>query len=95
MFIDYVGQNRATRTYAEGHLEYLSVEVRRLSRELHQARADPGSDEKLRECQYQMDALADQLSRVGSSLDNAETLRAASKRVRTIRRALEQANASL
>jgi hypothetical protein len=94
MFIDYVGQNRSTHNYAQGHIKYLADEVNRSLKELHDAVPGEGSEEKLRECRAQLDLLGRELTTVRLALHNAEALRGAKERIATIRKALERAKSS-
>src|SRR5437764_3858561 len=61
-FIDYVRQNRLTRNYAEGHMEYLADEVKRSAKELREETPGPGTQSTFREYLAQLDSLYNELT---------------------------------
>ena len=94
-FIEYVLENRATRAFAQGHVEYLADEVDRTAKELHRVTPDESTGPGLRECRTEVDVLAKELTAVRLGIDNPEVLAASKQRIEKIRRALTEANSSL
>jgi hypothetical protein len=95
VLIDYIRQNRTTRKYARGHVDYLAQAVSRSAREIREAVPGEVNERKLQECQSELDSLANALSAVGLVLNNPTALAAAEQRIVTIRKALEKSKSSL
>jgi hypothetical protein len=94
-FIDYVSQGRATRFYAEGHLEYLLEQASRSAAELHKPVPDSATRPVLSECQNQIDSLVEQLRYVRHELDNPTSLQRAKQQLISVRRTLQSVRGSL
>jgi hypothetical protein len=94
-FIDYFRQNRATRSYAQGHITYLADEVNRSIRQADKALPSEGTEEQFRAYLTQLSALSSELAAVRSASGEAEALGRAKERIVTIRQALENTKSSL
>jgi hypothetical protein len=93
--IDYVRQNRATRNYAQGHIEYLAQAVSRSSKQIHEAVPGEVNEQKLRECESELNSLTNAITAVGPALNDPDALAAAEREIAAIRKALERSKSSL
>src|SRR5437764_9640603 len=57
MFLDYVRANRATKHYAQGHIEYLTEEMERSREELHESSPPQGEEDAVQKLRTQFDAI--------------------------------------
>src|SRR5436853_7367885 len=57
IFLDYVRQNRATKSYAQGHIKYLAEEIERSREELQQSSPAQGEGDAVQQLSAQFDAL--------------------------------------
>lgn len=94
-FIDYVRQERATDQYAKGHVEYLSSELDRIAKELHEALPPADAEPEFTEGRTQVEALAAELSKVRGRIDHPDELAREQERIAAVRNALQQAVSSL
>jgi len=94
-FIGYLRQQRATRAYADGHLEYLTDEVNRVASELREASPAPGTERSFQQCRTQLDSLANELGSVRRDITDLDGLAAAQDRIDRIRQSLQHASSSL
>lgn len=95
MFLDYVGQKRATKHYAQGHIDYLAEEVENSRRELQESSPVQGEEGALGKLRAQSDALNAELYSVRGKLDDQAALATAKKHIATILQSLDDANSSL
>jgi hypothetical protein len=95
VLIDYVRQNRTTRKYAQGHIEYVAQAVSRSSKEIDEAVPGEVNEQKLRECQSELKSLTTAIVAAGLALNDPDALAAAEQRIETIRRAVERSKSSL
>lgn len=93
--IDYVRHGRATTLYARGHVEYLSSELARIAKELHDALPPADASAQFDDGSRQIDALAAALSALRSRIAQAHELAREQDQVARIRNALQQAVSSL
>ena len=91
MFLDFVLQGHATRSYAQGHAAYLEEEVERSAKDLDNAVAEPDAADSVSECRTQLHHMAGELSDIGDALGDRNRLAAAKARIRQIRESLEKA----
>jgi len=94
-FINYVRQERATDLYARGHLKYLSSELARIAKELHNALPPPDASAQFADGSRQVDALAAALTDLGSRFGQSNELAREQDQIARIRKALQQAVSSL
>jgi len=95
MFVDYMRQGRATRHFADGHLEFLIRELADSATKLRNVAPAPGGEEALRTLRVQLAALAEELQNVRKMPDNQPALAQAKAHLQQIQRVLEQTNSSL
>jgi Tfp pilus assembly protein PilP len=95
MFLDYVRQNRATKYYARGHIEYLSEEIERSREELQESSPAPGEEDAVQKLRAQFEALSAELHGIRGRLDDAAALATAEEHIAKIRHALDEANSSI
>jgi hypothetical protein len=95
MFLDYVRQNRATKDYAQGHIEYLTKETERSREELQESSPAQGEEDAVQELRAQLDALKAELLSIHARLDDRTALATAKEHVARIRHALDEANSSI
>jgi hypothetical protein len=95
MFLDYVRENRATKYYAQSHIEYLTAEAERSGKELQES--SPGQDEEdaVQKLRTQFDALTAELLNIHARLDDRTALATAKEHVGRIHHALDEANSSI
>ena len=94
-FIDYVRQEHATDLYARGHLEYLSSELARIAKELHNAIPPADASAQFADGSRQVDALAAALSDLRSHIRQSNELAREQEQVATMRNALQRAVSAL
>ena len=94
MFVDYMRQGRATRHYADGHLEFLIRELADSTTKLRDVAPVQGGDDALRTLRVQVNALEGELQNVRRMPDNQPTLAQAKVHLEQIQRVLDQANDS-
>ena len=92
--IDYVGQNRGTRNYAKGHVEYLADAIRDSVKELRDGIAPPAVTSQAQVCSTQLNSLASELNVVREELGDATALARSRERIAEIRKVLEKASSS-
>ena len=95
MFLDYVRQNRATKYYAQGHIEYLTEEVERSREELQESSPTQGEADAVQKLSTQLEALKAELHSIRGRLDDEAALATAKEHIERIRRALDEANSSI
>jgi outer membrane murein-binding lipoprotein Lpp len=95
MFLDYVRQKRATKYYAQGHIEYLTDEVERSREELQESSPAQGEEDAVQTLKAQFDALKAELQSVRGRLDDEAALSTAKQHIEGIRRALNEATSSI
>lgn len=93
MFLDYVRQDRATKYYAQGHIEYLTDEVE--NSELHQSSPVQGEADAFQKLSAQFDALNTELHDLRGKLEDKNALATAKERIERIQRALDAASSSI
>ena len=93
-FIDYIREDRAPRSYAEGHITFLVVEVDRSSKELEKAAPEVGIEPQFLECREQLHYLGQALRTV-RPLASPDELPSVKERITLIRKALEEAKSTL
>lgn len=94
-FLTYVRQQRATDQYASGHIQYLSSELDRTAKELHQALPTQGAGPQFAEGVNDVDALAAELSKLQSRIENPDELAPEQDQVAAIDKRLQQVISSL
>jgi hypothetical protein len=94
-FIDYVGQQRATSNFAEGHLAYLAETARQSAKELHESTPVHSIVPQFADAQKQLDALAYQLATMRYQLAEGQSTKIPITYLSTIRHRLQQIKASL
>jgi hypothetical protein len=94
-FLDYVGQNRATNTYAKGHIEYLSSELAHAAKELREALPPAGAQTEFAEGREKVDELTAALRQLRSHMGQPGELAHEKDQIAAIRRQLQQAISSL
>jgi hypothetical protein len=95
MFVDYVRQKRATKHYAQGHIEYLAEEVDNSRQELHQCSPVQGEEDAFQKLSTQFDALNAELHIIHGKLDDVNALTTAKEHIAKIRQALDEANSGI
>jgi hypothetical protein len=95
MFVDYVRQKRATKHYAQGHIEYLAEEVENSRQELHQSSPVQGEEDAFQKLSTQFDALNAELHIIRGKLDDANALTTAKEHIAKICQALDEANSGI
>ena len=95
MFVDYVRQKRATKHYAQGHIEYLTEEVENSRQELHQCSPAQGEEDAFQKLSAQFDALHAELHIIGKKLDDVNALATAKEHIARIRQTLDEANSTI
>jgi hypothetical protein len=90
-----VRQQRATDQYASGHIEYLSSELNRTAKELHQALPTPGAGPQFADGVKHVDALAAELSKIQSRIESPDELAREQDQVAAINKRLQQVISSL
>ena len=95
MFLDYVRENRTTKHYAQGHIEYLTEEIERSREELQESSPAQGEEDAVRKLRTQFDALRAELHSIRGKLDDEAALAAAKEHLASIRQALDEANSSI
>lgn len=94
-FIDYVRQERTTDHYAQGHIEYLSSELHRIAKELHEALPAADVEPEFTAGRTQVDALAAHLSEVRKRINRADELDREQDQIGGISHALQHTVSSL
>ena len=95
MFLDYVRQNRATKNYAQGHIEYLTEEVEQSRKELQESLPAQGEEDARQKLSVQFDALEAELHTIRGRLDDEAALANAKEQLARIRQALDDAQTSI
>ena len=95
IFLDYVRQNRATKSYAQGHIKYLTEEIERSREELQQSSPAQGEGNAVQQLRAQFDALNAELHIIRGKLDDANALTTAKEHIAKIRQALDEANSGI
>jgi hypothetical protein len=94
-FIDYVGQQRATSTFAQGHIAYLAQTARQSAQELHESTPVHSIVQQFADAQKQLDALTRQLSTLSDQVAARTVTPFSTQDLNSIRHTLEQIQASL
>jgi hypothetical protein len=94
-FIDYVQHGRATNPYATGHIEYLSSELSRIAKELHDSLPPADASAQFADGSRQVDALAAALSDLRSHIRQSNELAREQEQVARMRNALQRAVSAL
>jgi len=95
MFLDYVQQRRATKHYAQGHIEYLAEEVENSRHELQESSPAQSEEDALQKLKAQFDALNAELRHIRGKLDDPAALATTKEQIEKILRALDEANSSI
>jgi len=95
MFLDYVRENRATKHYAQGHIEYLAEEIEQSRKELQDSSPAQGEEDALQTLRAQFDALSTELHNLHGKLEDHAALATAKQRIDSIRQSLDDANSSI
>ena len=95
IFVDYVRQKRATKHYAQGHIEYLAKQVENSRQELHQSSPVQGEEDAFQKLSAQFDALHAELHIIGKKLDDVNALATAKEHIARIRQTLDEANSTI
>jgi hypothetical protein len=94
-FLDYIRQERATDQYAKGHIEYLSAELSRTAKELHEALPPAGAEGQFTDSRMQVDLLAAELSKLRTHLGQPDELNRDGSQIAATGKQLQKAIASL
>jgi type IV pilus biogenesis protein CpaD/CtpE len=94
-FIDYVGQQRATSNFTEGHLAYLAQTARQSAKELHSSTPVGSIAQQFSATQKAIDALAYQLATMRYQLARSPSAADSTRNLGGIRQTLQQIKASL
>lgn len=94
-FVDYIRQERATDHYAEGHIEYLSSELNRTAKELHDALPPVGAEGQFTDSRTQVDALAAELNNLRTHIRQPDQLNRDGSHIAAIGKQLQKAISSL
>lgn len=94
-FLGYVREKRATEEYAKGHIDYLSSELARTEKELHEALAPADARPQFTEGRMQVDALAAVLTQLRNDIGHDDEFASKQDQIAGIRNALQQAVSSL
>ena len=95
LFIDAIRQQRTTRRYAEGHLEYLADAVRQSALDLDRAVPTPDAVRAAGECRVQVALLLRELAGIRAALGDDTALAAARNRLGKIRTSLQHTASAL
>jgi hypothetical protein len=95
IFVDYVRQKRATKHYAQGHIEYLAEQVENSRQELHQSSPVQGEEDAFQKLSAQFDALHAELHIIAGKLDDVNALATAKEHIARIRQTLDEANSTI
>jgi hypothetical protein len=95
IFIDYVVENRATRHFAQGHLEYLADEIDQTAKELEKAHPPANAEPAVQECKQALALLYKEVEAIRAETTNPQALEASKGRIANIRTNLQKSNASL
>lgn len=95
MFLDYVRDNRATKNYAQGHIEYLTEESRESRKELQESSPAQGEEDALQKLKAQFDALNAELHSIRGKLDDPAALATAKHHIASIRHSLDDVNSTI
>ena len=95
MFLDYVRENRATKHYAQGHIEYLTEEIERSREELQESSPRRAKRMPYKNQQRSSTPLTAELHSIRGKLDDEAALAAAKEHLASIRQALDEANSSI
>jgi uncharacterized protein YicC (UPF0701 family) len=95
MFLDYAREGRATKHYAQGHIEYLTEEIEQSRKELQESSPAQGEEDALQKLRAQFGALNTELSNIGGKLDDEAALATTKEHIARIRQALDEANSSI
>ena len=95
VFLGYVREQRPTRAFAKGHVEYLGDELAKAEQELGHSTPEPGIEPALREYQTNLDALRLELPNISTIISNPTAQPDLEERLVNIRKALESANRRL
>ena len=91
-FLRYVREQRATRPYATGHIEYLEDELSRAELEVRKSNPEPGTETAFHEYEANLDALRRELANINAVIDNPGTDPDLNSRIANIRNALDATN---
>ena len=94
-FVDFVRQNRATYHYAQGHIEYLSSELRDVAKDLSAAIPPPDAAAQLTHSRSEVQALAAVIIRLRGQIDRRDELAREQAQIAAIRKDLEHTISSL
>jgi len=94
-FLQFVRQGRATDPYSNGHIEYLSLEIGRIAKELHEAHPPADAEPQYRKGLSQVDALAAELNQLRGRIQRRDELAHDQEQIAGIRDTLQQAVSSL
>ena|SRR5947209_7988668 len=95
MFLDYARQNRATKQYAQGHIEYLTEEIEQSRKKLQESPPAQGEEDALQKLKAQVDALNSELHSIHEKLDDQAALATAIEHIANIHQSLDNANSSI
>jgi Tfp pilus assembly protein PilP len=95
MFLDYVRQNRATKFYAQGHIEYLTEEIEQSRKKLQKSSPVQGEEDAAQKLRAQFDALNAELHSIREKLDDVNALATAKEHIARIRQAVDKVNSSI
>ena len=94
-FVDYIRQERATDHYAKGHIEYLSSELSRTAKELHEALPPVGAEGQFTDSRTQVNALAAELNKLRTHVGEPDELNRDGSHIAAIGKQLQKAISSL
>jgi len=95
MFLDYVQQRRATKHYAQGHIEYLTEEIEQSRKELQESSPAQSEEDALQKLKAQFDALNAELHTIRGKMDDPAAIATTKEQIEKILQALDEANSSI
>ena len=95
MFLGYVQQRRATKHYAQGHIEYLTEEIEQARKELQESSPAQSEEDALQKLKAQFDALNAELRNILGKLDDPAAIATTKEQIEKILQALDEANSSI
>jgi len=95
MFLDLVRQNRVTKYYAQGHIEYLIEVIERSKEELEESSPAQGEEDAAQELKVHFYQLNTELRSIRGRLDEQAAVAAAKEHFAQIRHALDGADPSI
>jgi uncharacterized protein (DUF2164 family) len=94
-FLDYIRQKRATKYYAQGHIEYLIAQTEQSRKELQESSPVRGEEDAVQKLRAQFDAVNAELHNIRGKLDDEAALATAKAHIEKLRQAIDEASSSI